>query len=227
MAKKRDLKKIVIGVPHTGIFNWQTVVSMLGIKSPEGYKCQYHFIGSCLVYDAREKIVEYMQNVKADYVLFLDSDMVPPHDIIEKLVNHDKEIITGMAFKRTPPFQPCFYTKCSITKDFQPILESPIEFPDKGLLEIEGTGMACTLIKKEVFDKIEKPWFFPAPNIGEDLTFCLKAKKQGIKMYVDLSVNVGHVGTYSIGVEHFKQMYENYKETGKTDNMFIGTGTDL
>jgi hypothetical protein len=81
-----------------------------------------------------DKIIEYAKNENADWVLFLDSDMVPPPDTLIKLSAMNVPIASGMAFKRTPPFQPCFYTKVAINKDtLMPDLESPIDFPEKGI----------------------------------------------------------------------------------------------
>lgn len=210
----------IIGIPHTGLFHWQTMMALLSIRMPQNTTVKYHFVGSCLVYDAREKIVEFAMNENADWLFFLDSDMVPPHDALVKLTDLNVPIATGMAFKRTPPFQPCFYTKVSIDKDFKPKLESPIEFPDKGIIECQGFGMACALIRREVFEKVKKPYFFPFPNIGEDLSFCLRSRQAGFKMYCDLSIDCGHVSSMPIQKDHFKAAYQQYKENNKGEPLF-------
>jgi len=33
-----------------------------------------------------------------DYLLILDQDVIPPRDVIEKLMKHDKDIISGLYF---------------------------------------------------------------------------------------------------------------------------------
>ena len=60
--------------------------------------------------------------------------------------------------------------------------------------EILWCGFGCTLVKKEVFDKVEKPWFRtdkslrlndwtwidnPAKYGGQDIWFCTKAREAG------------------------------------------------
>lgn len=209
MEEKR-IKKGVVGIPHTGLFNWQTVMSLLSLQFPKDHIIKYHMIGSCLIYDARDKIIEFAIKEEADWAFFLDSDMVLPNDTLIKLEKLNVPISTGMAFKRIPPFQPCFYTKVDINKEtLEPYLESPIRFPEQGILECQGLGMACCMIRKEVWENSgeiinnKKTWFFPYTSIGEDLSFCLRARKAGFKMYVDLSVNVGHVATIPIQKEHF------------------------
>jgi hypothetical protein len=222
-----NLEKICIGIPHTGLFHWQTISAILGLQIPKGYAVSYHLIGSCLVYDAREKIVEFAKNNDCKYILYLDSDMVPPNDMLFKMLEHlknpDIDIISGMAFKRTPPFQPCFYTKLQYdSKKFEPYLESPVEFPDVGLLPIQGAGMACCMIKTELFNKIKKPYFFPLPNLGEDLTFCYKARiEANAKMFCDLSIDTGHIAQMPISKDHFKACFEEYKKTKNPSQIFI------
>jgi hypothetical protein len=157
--------------------------------------------------------------------------MAMPSQSIVRMINvlesTEAEIVSGTAFKRVEPFQPCFYTKVSYKQEeniieSKPILESPCEFPKEGLLPVEGFGMACCMIDCEIFKKLKAPYFFPLPNMGEDLTFCLKAKHAGIKLFVDLSLDVKHIGDIEIGQEHYKLCYEEYKKLNTGQPMFGG-----
>jgi len=224
--------KICIGLPHVGMFGWQTTMALLSLKIPSEYSLVYHLVGSCLIYDAREKIVKFARDNNCKYTVMLDSDMVPPSDMLIKMVNTlddgKLDLVTGMAFKRTAPFQPCFYTKCDYDLDAQkPYLESPVEFPDKGFIPLAGVGLACCMMRTEIFDcidqkKKDKSYFFPLPNLGEDLTFCLIARKCGIKMAVDLSIDVGHVSNMAITKDHFIACYEEHKKINSSQAMFTG-----
>lgn len=219
----------VIGIPHTGTFPWQTCMSLMSLKLPANTMIKYHLIGSCLVYDAREKIINFAENVNADWILYIDSDMVLPSDCLLKFVNaklenKEIEIMGGMCFKRTPPFQPCFYTKARINPETKkPLLESPIDFPETGLIEVEGIGMACTFIRKSAWKKVkekhESP-FFPYPGVGEDLSFCIRARMAGIKMYTDLSINVGHMAQMEIKKEHFFMARDEHMKNNPNKPLF-------
>lgn len=224
--------KICIGIPHTGLFDWHTTMSLLSLKVPSGYKIVYHLVGSCLVYDAREKIIEFARKEKCKYTLMLDSDMVPPSDMIMKFISllenkPDIAIVTGMAFKRTPPFQPCFYTKLDYDLQTQrPRLESPVEFPKTGFIALQGCGMSNCMIRTSIFDEIDKfkskelkGYFFPLPNLGEDLTFCLLARKVG-HIILDLSIDVGHISAMPITSDHFKACYEEHKRKNMKTPIF-------
>jgi GT2 family glycosyltransferase len=197
------------------------------MQFPKNTRLTYHLIGSSLVYEARESIAKYAIENNCEYVLYLDSDMVPPTDMIVKMVNifdlrPEAGMVTGMAFKRIPPFQPCFYTKLAYdTQKMEPILESPIDWPaTAGLIEIQGAGMACSMIKTEIFKQIPKPWFFPLPGLGEDLTFCLKAKQKGVKMYVDTSIDVGHISSMPITKDHFIACRDEHKKQNTGQPLF-------
>lgn len=224
--------KICIGIPHTGLFHHQTVFSLLSLKVPSGCQIIYHSIGSCLVYDAREKIIKFARENNCKYVVMLDSDMVPPADMLIKMFlilenKPDVAIITGMAFKRTPPFQPCFYSKMDYNLETQqPKLESPIEFPKEGLMALQGCGMSNCMIRVNTFNEIDKfkgagikGYFFPLPNLGEDLTFCLLARKVG-HILLDLSIDVGHVSALPITSDHFKACYEEHKRKNMKKPLF-------
>ena len=230
--KDKKIQKGVIGIPHMGTFPWQTSMSFQSLRFPADTMIQYHYIGSCLIYDARDKLIEFAIEEKADWLMMIDSDMVVPNDALIKFANTVLEgkpldMVSGMAFKRTPPFQPCFYTKARInpeTKKHE--LESPIDFPDSGLLPVEGFGMACTFMRMEAVKKIKqeingKPtWFFPLPGVGEDLSFCIRARMAGIKMYTDLSVNVGHVATMVVSKEHFIMARNDHMKNKPDEQLF-------
>ena len=70
------------------------------------------------------------------------------------------------------------------------------------LVEVDWVGTAFTLINMKVFKKMPRPWFEydfnPKHIVGEDVLFCIKAKKLGYKVYVDPEVNIGHLLTVSI-----------------------------
>ena len=67
-------------------------------------------------------------------------------------------------------------------------------------MEVSHTGFGFLLIKKGVFESMTYPWFKPIEKrIGdmvdftmEDVSFCLRAKEAGFKIYIDPQVIVGH-----------------------------------
>ena len=93
------------------------------------------------------------------------------------------------------------------------------------MFECDGLGTGFLLIKKKVltalFDKkfVAKngfPFNFmqkkDGNDIGEDLAFCLRARKKGFKVWCDPSIPLRHVGEQSYDS---KSYYDSMKELGK------------
>ena len=70
---------------------------------------------------------------------------------------------------------------------------------------VDYTGFGWLLVKKGVFEGLEYPWFAPKMQVfesgavqdmcGEDVSFCLDAKEQGIDTWCDPRIRVGHEKT--------------------------------
>jgi hypothetical protein len=77
----------------------------------------------------------------------------------------------------------------------------PTDYPN-GFLTCEGVATGFLLIKTDVFKKLKHPYFFwesgkdGEVTVGEDFWFCKKAKKAGYELWVDLLVEVKHIGDY-------------------------------
>lgn len=193
-----------VAITHTGSMPAETcyalpIMLMTARKADIGV--EYLTYGHSLIYTARDMAADYVKSNKdIDAILFLDSDMVPPADLIVKLVEADKPIVGALAFKRTPPHEPCIFKTCS-DKGSTFYYDYP-----KDLIEVEGIGMACCLIKREVFD-MPKPWYFPSPDLGEDLAFCSRAREHGHSVWCDTRLICGHIASWIVG----EQEYLRYK----------------
>lgn len=81
------------------------------------------------------------------------------------------------------------------------------ERPDEALVEVAFTGMHCTLIRRDVLEQLQPgPWFERVHPVGgprgagEDYSFCQRARSAGFGVYVDRSVQAGHLaGERSVG----------------------------
>ena len=70
---------------------------------------------------------------------------------------------------------------------------------------VDYTGFGWVLIKHGVFERLEYPWFAPKMQrfdsgriqdmCGEDVSFCLDAKAEGIVTWCDPRIRVGHEKT--------------------------------
>jgi len=141
-----------------------------------------------------------------------DTDQIYPKDTLVKLFSHNLPVVCGKVHRRYPPFDPILYQK---TKWKYKFFDTPRDKWKNGeLIEVEATGAACMLIRSEVFEKVEQPWFrVLRPNkrrdypVGEDIYFWVNVRKAGYRIFVDTSIEVGHIASLTIN----KNFYDLYR----------------
>lgn len=149
----------------------------------------------------REKLVNSSVDVGADYILWLDSDMTFPSTTLTRLLSHNKNIVGCNYKKRSNPQTPVAYKEVGNWESWLPLDE------EESLVEVQGVGMGCILIKTELFKKINKPYFEFTYNeetddwLGEDFNLFSKFRNIGENIYIDtdLSREIGHLGIYKFG----------------------------
>lgn len=166
-------------------------------------------IGS-LVYTSRNDLVQIAIKQGCDYIFWLDSDMMFPPDVLVRMFEDLKhgDIVSGLYFRRVAPFTPVIYDKLDIDETGCHYTE-PKEIPD-GIFEVEGCGFGCVLMPTDIMlDVIEKYGspFTPINGIGEDLSFCWRARQLGFKIVCDPDIPLGHVGHHVIT----RELYEAVK----------------
>lgn len=132
-----------------------------------------------------------------DYFLSLEQDVIPPKDIIERLLGHKKEIITGIYFANnvmpdgSTALIPLVYKLIDKkTLSMNPLSESEV-FKDQ-LMQVVSCGLGCVLIQKKVLEKISFRYDKSSPAF-DDRWFCIDAYKLKIPIYVDTSIRCKHM----------------------------------
>jgi len=174
---------------------------------------------SSLIYTARNDFAKATITNNADALLFFDSDIIFPADTLEKMVKHiedGKEIVTGLYFKRRPPFTPVLYKALGYREETdETYFEDLIELPEsKEPFEVAGCGMGCCMISKTVLLDVVlnyKTWFNPIHNFGEDLAFCVRARDLGHKIWCDPTISCGHVGQLTVNEEVWRNTFSERK----------------
>jgi hypothetical protein len=145
---------------------------------------------SSIVAEARNTGVHRAREADADFLLFLDSDMVFPPTTLLRLLLLKKDIVGATYTKRVAPFE-ILGTKLPD----QPTLLAG------DLLEMQRMPTGCLLINMRVFDKLAKPYFrfdvdAQGQIVGEDYVFCDRAREAGFQIWCDavLSRELGHIG---------------------------------
>lgn len=154
---------------------------------------------------ARNFCVEHFLKTEMTHLLFIDSDVVPPDDALEKLIAADQPFITGLypSMRQTPAGE--------IVKVFNAFVYGddgnggygllPIMGGEGGIAPIDRAGAGCLLIAREVIEKVGQPWFkfqYRENGImyfGEDIDFCKKAQDAGYQLYAHADVKCNHFKT--------------------------------
>lgn len=143
----------------------------------------------------RNKMTDYALRNGADWLLFIDSDMVFPPYTLDRLLSHNKDIIGIVARKRSYPFE-----------SIGTLIKSEDIGSTESLLQMSRIGAGVLLIRAEVFKKITLPWWRNQyedgilEEMGEDIYFCEKAKEAGYEIWADmlLSSQIGHMGVNTV-----------------------------
>lgn len=182
-------------------------------------ECALTFQIGSLVYMSRNELAKKAIQMDADYVFWLDSDMIfDPNtltDMMQTMQEKDLDFLTGLYFRRVPPFSPVLFEGLEIDSDgchWKEYEKLPTE-----LFKVAACGFGCVLIKTEVLMSVMSKFgnmFAPIGNVGEDLSFCWRARECGYEIWCDPRVSLGHVGHTVITEEFFKN-YNQAKEALK------------
>jgi hypothetical protein len=140
------------------------------------------------------------------HILFIDSDMTFPQDMIQRLLKHDVDLVAANCARRRMPTGPTAQNYDENGKR-KPVYSMP---ESTGLEEVGSVGTGIMLIKRNVFEGMSEPWFdMPwqydtRGYMGEDVFFCKKAQELGFKVYIDhdVSKEIGHIGTFEFKHDH-------------------------
>ena len=215
--------KIVIGINSLSVSSYPAYSNHIGLFYRLGYWAAKGGHEICLVNPARMSI-DRMRNlcaktalqIQADYLLFIDDDVLIPADqLMDRLIKADADIIAGDVIIRGYPFNHMAFIgdKTSLV----PIanIEKEIEKQGKNILDVGAVGFSLCLIKREVLEKVSQPWFITGLNNTEDISFCLKAKEfiPDLKIKLHTEVQCGHILWEEIITRSNKKDYTIYMES--------------
>lgn len=179
---------IAILIPSRGLTFTRTDIAIDQIR--ERFDCRIFRTYDKKIPEAHNWLVEEGLKTEADYFLFVEEDNVPQLEKVVEMVNRGSAIsfvdygVAGWA--------------CS-ARD--------------GKGEVLWCGFGCTLIKREVFEKLEKPWFRtdktlrlndwkwidqPMKYGGHDIWFFTKAREAGFRI-TQISGEIEHLGVKELG----------------------------
>jgi hypothetical protein len=194
--------------------------------------------GSGELVEARNGIVrEFLEQGSADWLFIVDTDMGFPPDTVDRLFAAadpvERPIVGALCFSQretAPDGAGGWRTLAAPTVmdwahdgDKQGFAVR-WDYPRDTVTAVDGTGMACVLIHRSVFDRIRDAktptpsgemaaagpvWFNRLPNvstgqlISEDLSFCVRARALNIPIFVHTGVRTTHHKAVWVGEETY------------------------
>jgi hypothetical protein len=166
-----------------------------------GINTHLFFDASTILINQRERLIEQAIEVKSEWVLWLDSDMMFPSTTLLRLLAHNQDIVACNYMKRSHPFKSVTFMD---TNDWESWV--PLQSEDK-LLTVEATGMGCLLMRTSVFQNLNKPYFeysyqpMTKDWTGEDFTLFKKLNELGYQLKIDMNLSneIYHIGTFAYG----------------------------
>ena len=180
-----------------------------------------------LIYSSRDHLAKQAIKYEADYVFWLDSDMVFEPDTLARMMktldeHPEIDILSGLYFRRVAPYTPVVFDQMDIDDEEKAYFTEFKEIPD-GLFPVGACGFGCVLMRAEVFLDIQARFermFAPMAGNGEDIAFCWRARQCGLSIWCDPSIKLGHVGYSTVTREVYEtfEQVRRKRDVGKTQN---------
>jgi hypothetical protein len=157
--------------------------------------------------DARNKIHNiFLKESEASHLLMLDSDVLPPPRLIEKLLLHDKDMVGGWYSKKEK--FPVKGTDGKVQVIQRPVVYDFSEVRDgmpyyvnrvnvgKGLEKVDAAGAGLWLMSRKAAEALgENPY---GDGVGEDLLMCYRLKQAGFELFIDWDIHAAHCGVFYV-----------------------------
>lgn len=198
--------KLFVATPSTGMSRMSYTYSLVRLlmyfsqnrifEDVETQVFDYHVVTGSGISANRERLILDFLATDFTHVLFIDEDMAFLPQALTTLAN------------RRLPLVGCNYPIRNKGRGFTALgEEGRIETKEEstGVEKCIYTGFGFCLIEREVFERIERPWFLIGYNqksgtySTEDAAFAMRIKEAGMEWYLDhdASKMLSHTGEYS------------------------------
>ena len=199
------MKTILIAIPSVRYVEAQTFKSVYDLIIPDGYQIKFEIAIGDEVDQVRNLIAHWVIHNGFDYLFAVDSDIAFEKDTLVRMLNHNKDIVTGIYIQRIPGTHTIEIMRKNAHGGVTHVNWADIK--GQGLVPVDSCGFGCTLIKAEVFRGIPYPHFLyhsaidHAHTISEDVHFCNQARDRGFTLWADTDIICDHIGSWTFKVD--------------------------
>lgn len=222
-------KEYAIGYIHNGTVHTTFMQSLLNVthydvSKPKLLKQTIGSVGP-YIYQNRNQIVEgFLDQTKADWLLFVDVDITFHHEqpyYLLDFADDDHQILAGLYFSWLPTaanngqhgLAPLWFVGIDPMMSAADLTNVP--------MPLVACGMGFTMLGRKMLEEMRKayrhdpcPWFShdicdcqdhaKPSRMGEDVTFCVRAKKIGYQTW-GINTVVNHTKSHTENLDTFKQ----------------------
>jgi hypothetical protein len=125
----------------------------------------------------------------ATHVLLLEGGVVPPENVLERLLEADASIVTAVYLQ---------WVDERLSTNVQAFTDrSWSENVPARIFPVRRCLLGCILLRREVFAKVPAPWFLsmmtPEGFVGDDEWFCSAVRRAGLSILCDGTVTCASV----------------------------------
>jgi len=203
---------VCVAVPTSEIGRFMMfTMSLAGTLQPVGSRI--HAAASVNVTENLNTIIREMTPTEATCWILGDDHVWPADTLMVLLRTLDEhpeiDILVPLVMKRNPPWVPVLYHLLpgEFNEDGIQLVRTfdAREIPEDGVFEVDAAGSAGMLVRREALDLMGDPWFHSTPDsagrnviLNEDITFCLRARELGLRVFATTGATLGHLGIYNV-----------------------------
>ena len=185
---------ILVAVPHTGniVAGLESKLSKWIYESP--YKAELYFSNINPTYSNRNTITKYfLEKTAHTHLLFIDSDTVPFENPLP-MAEMGLDIVGGVY----PAWRLDHYEWLAMLRKPDGHYKMLPADQRKGVVECDGIGAGCMMIKREVVQALKDPFADKIREdgrreIGHDYYFCERSKALGYKVWANWEILCEHI----------------------------------
>ncbi len=184
-----------VGVPSGEQARWtQFVMSLVVLERPKGTRLAS--VSGTYIQASRNDLARQLLETDGQWLFMVDDDHSFDRSLLINLLDRHVPVVGAAAVSRKPPYYVCAYlpgaNHAMGLHDF-----------DGTLVEVDAVGTGAILIRREVLEALDPPWFEVGyddngRNISEDVNFCNRARAAGYSVWLDGTQTIGHITGVSI-----------------------------
>lgn len=205
--KMEGKPKVFISVPcHTGTIHHNLALRLIQWSHDPDVIVKIKFYSYLSPLDnARNRAVKDFLEEYFDYFMNIDAMIIPPPNALQTLLMADKEVIAPLCFQLQQGDDGLIFPqpvahRYDDNHQYRPYF--PTENPN-GIHETDVITGGCHLVKREVMEKLERPYYFKYHKNGlviysEDFVFSQQCQELGYKLYTHYGLHCKHYKTVDL-----------------------------